>query len=137
MNPKKSDELIPVVAEKLNKDIRFVEDLLDFYWKSVRTAIADCKHPYIYLNGLGTFRIKPWKLPLVITKYENTINKYKSKITDGDKVNFMQFSILKEKEQTLSKLLEMKQIIEQEEQEKKSIKEQRHAEKIKDNLEKP
>lgn len=135
MNPKKASELIPVVAEKLGKDAKFVEDLIEFYWKSVRGAISEYKHPYLYLNGLGTFRIKPWKLPLVITKYENTINKYKSKITDGDKVNFMQFSILKEKEQTLAKLLEMKQIIEQEEQEKKSIKEQRHAEKIKDNLE--
>lgn len=135
MNPKKPKNFTFPVANNLGLPEELVEKVVEYYWKAVRTALTECKDSYIKLHGLGTFRAKPWKLPEVITKYENIINKYKRIIEEGQKISFQRFAIMKELEERLVELYKLKNMIKEEEDKKLKVKEKRNAKGTKKNLE--
>ena len=56
MKPKKSRLLYQEIAEENDLSKHLVENLLDFYYKNVRTLLSELYHPKINITGLGLFR---------------------------------------------------------------------------------
>ena len=62
MKPRKSKELIPIVAEELGLSQQMVSDVTSFYWQEIRKSLSSLKHARIHVTNLGDFTIKHWKL---------------------------------------------------------------------------
>lgn len=71
MKPRKSKDLIPIVAEELNLSQQMVSDVTSFYWQEIRKSLSSLKHSRIHVTNLGDFTIKHWKLDDKIDKLEN------------------------------------------------------------------
>ena len=137
MNPKKPNDIFPIVAEATGTQKKLVEDIVSFYWKEVRDTIVNCKSHNVFIDGLGTFKAKPWKLPEVILKYERMVNKYRDLITGENKMTLQKFSILKDCEEKLEKLYELRNMIEADKDKKEQVKQKRYGEQNKNNLDQP
>lgn len=46
-----------LVAKNLNLDERLVDSVMDFCYKEWAKEFSECKHPYLYIQGLGTYGI--------------------------------------------------------------------------------
>jgi 4-alpha-glucanotransferase len=68
MNPKKSSTLYKEVSEENNVLEVLVSDLIDFYYKELRTELSDLKYPRINVDGLGQFVIKEKLAEVYIAK---------------------------------------------------------------------
>jgi len=68
MNPKKSSTLYKEVSEENNVEEVLVADLIDFYYKELRSQLSDLKYPRINVEGLGQFVIKEKLAEVYITK---------------------------------------------------------------------
>lgn len=137
MNPKKSSDIIPIVAEATGIQKKLIEDIVSFYWKEVRETIINCKSHNIFVDGLGTFKAKPWKLPEIILKYERLVGKYQDLITGENKMTIQKFAILKDYEEKLERLQKLQVMIEADVDKKQQVKNKRNAKETKDNLDKP
>lgn len=126
MNPKKSSDIIKPTAQSTGVSEQLVSDLTSFYWKDVRKALVNLKFPNISIDSLGTFKAKHWKIPEVEEKYNMYINKLKEH-QDKDQMTFQRFSVLKDIELRLSKVTELKIMIEEELVKKKQVKEKRYG----------
>lgn len=62
MKPRKSKELIPIVAEELGLSQQMVSDVTSFYWQEIRKSLSSLKHARVHVTNLGDFTIKHWKL---------------------------------------------------------------------------
>lgn len=62
MKPRKSKELIPIVAEELGISQQMVLDVTSFYWQEIRKSLSSLKHARVHVTNLGDFTIKHWKL---------------------------------------------------------------------------
>jgi hypothetical protein len=71
LKPRKSKDLIPIVAEELNLSQQMVSDVTSFYWQEIRKSLSSLKHSRIHVTNLGDFTIKHWKLDDKIDKLEN------------------------------------------------------------------
>ena len=71
MKPRKSKELIPIVAEELGLSQQMVSDVTSFYWQEIRKSLSSLKHARIHVTNLGDFTIKHWKLDDKIESLEN------------------------------------------------------------------
>jgi len=135
LNPKKPSDIFPIVAEATGAKEQLVEDIVSFYWKEVRDTLVNCKSHNVFIDGLGTFKAKPWKLPEVILKYERMVKKYQELITGENKLTLQKFSILKDYEEKLEKLYELRKMIDADKDKKEQVKQKRYAEENKNNLE--
>jgi hypothetical protein len=70
LKPKKSKEIIPIVAESLNLSEQMVSDVSSFYWSEIRKSLSSLKHARIHVTNLGDFTIKHWKLDDKISMLE-------------------------------------------------------------------
>jgi 4-alpha-glucanotransferase len=68
MNPKKSSILYKEVAEELNVLESLVGDMVEFYYKDLRSQLSSLKHPRINVEGLGQFVIKQKLAEVYISK---------------------------------------------------------------------
>jgi len=59
MNPRKPKRIYQEVAEELNIDKDLVEDLVEFYYKDVRSLLSNLEYPRINIESLGHFVSKP------------------------------------------------------------------------------
>lgn len=137
MNPKKSSDIFPIVAQAADAKEQLVEAIVSFYWKEIRDTLVNCKSHNVFIDGLGTFKAKPWKLPEVILKYERMVKKYQELITGENKLTLQKFSILKDYEEKLEKLYKLRKMIDADKDKKEQVKQKRHAEKNKNNLGQP
>lgn len=71
MKPRKSKELIPIVAEELGLSQQMVSDVTSFYWQEIRKSLSSLKHSRVHVTNLGDFTIKHWKLDDKIEGLEN------------------------------------------------------------------
>lgn len=71
MKPRKSKDLIPIVAEELGVSQQLVSEVTSFYWQEIRKSLSSLKHARIHVTNLGDFTIKHWKLDDKIDKLEN------------------------------------------------------------------
>lgn len=62
MNPKKSSKLYAVVAEDLNISESLVENLIELYYKDLRTCMSQLSHTRLNVTGLGHFYAKSQKI---------------------------------------------------------------------------
>jgi len=137
LNPKKPSDLFSIVAQAADAKEQLVEAIVSFYWKEVRDNLVNCKSHNVFINGLGTFKAKPWKLPEVILKYEKMVKKYQELITGENKLTLQKFSILKDYEEKLEKLYKLRKMIDADKDKKDQVKQKRYAEKNKNNLGQP
>ncbi len=136
MNPKKPSELYPQVSEKLNLSEDLIKDYITFYYKEIRRKVVSCESTNIVITGLGTLKVKPWKLPDTIKKYERVRDKYKTLVEKGIKISFQKFAIMKDIEERLDVLYSFQKLINDEQLKKDHIKKIRYDSKTKNNMEK-
>jgi hypothetical protein len=102
MNPKKPKDFIKPTAEVLGQSETLIDDVVGFYWVSVRKALSELEGPSITVANLGTFKVRYKKIKAIEKKYhvyldslesdkmtfdKHTLqNTYKSKLLSLDKV---------------------------------------------------
>lgn len=79
MKPRKSKDLIPIVAEQLGVSQQMVSDVTSFYWQEIRKSLSSLKHARIHVTNLGDFTIKHWKLDDKIEKLETFKENFRQK----------------------------------------------------------
>ncbi len=62
MKPQKVKNLIPELSQKLQLSELEIKSVLDVYWDKIRKTLSSLDHNRLYLKGLGTFYVKPWRL---------------------------------------------------------------------------
>jgi hypothetical protein len=105
--PKKAKDFRKQTAEDTGYSKDLVNSFLDFYWERVRKELSDLVYPKILIPGLGTFRIKHWKLDETKEHYEQILNRVEGNfhkyamfkdITDKvQKIEAIEAELLKEK----------------------------------------
>jgi len=135
--PKKANEFYKQTAEECEVSEKLVEDLISFYWKEIRRIMVNCEATNVIVAGLGTFKSKPWKIKEILEKHQNILNKYQVSVEAGEKISFYKFSILKDVQENMNKILALEKLIENDNLKQKSVKQKRYAQKTKNNLEEP
>jgi nucleoid DNA-binding protein len=79
LNPKKINDLYAEVANELGISDSDLEDIISFYWSRVRKELEKLQEPNIYVDGFGTFYIKPKSLKSEMLKYESFLKSINSK----------------------------------------------------------
>lgn len=119
MVPKKAKEFIPEVAKDLGISEDLVRDLTTFYWKTLRKRLSSLESSAILVTGIGTFKIKFWKLPELKLKLE-------SKITYIKPDSFRKFETKVQLEEELAKVEKLITIFDKEKIDKEAFKKYRH-----------
>ena len=122
MNPKKSKELIPVVAKELEMDEILVKKVIDFYWNSVRKSMEDLKYPDIQIANFGRFVIKQ-------STFDKKIQRYKEYLDNQDNLTFGKYYKYKQVEEGYAKMIEVKKYIDERNEKKKSFKQNKNGNK--------
>ena len=97
MKPKKARLLYEEISEEndLSKDL--VENLVDFYYKNVRTLLSELYHPRINITGLGIFTARERIIKKAIPRFEryllnhdtSTYSAYYNKKMLEEKIEFL------------------------------------------------
>lgn len=115
MKPRKSKDLIPIVAEELGISQQMVSDVTSFYWQEIRKSLSSLKHARIHVTNLGDFTIKHWKLDDKIEKLETFKENFRQKGLQEIVTRFRT-------DETLFDLKAIKALMEEEKQRKDFIK---------------
>lgn len=115
MKPRKSKDLIPIVAEELGISQQMVSDVTSFYWQEIRKSLSSLKHARIHVTNLGDFTIKHWKLDDKIEKLETFKENFRQKGLQEIVTRFRT-------DETLFDLKAIKDLMEEEKQRKDFIK---------------
>ena len=70
MNPKKPKDFIKPTAEALNHSETLVDEVVGFYWASVRKALSELGSPSITVTNLGTFKVRYKKIQALEKKHK-------------------------------------------------------------------
>jgi len=97
MNPKKARLLYQEISETEDVPKQLVENLLDFYYKNVRTLLSELYHPRINITGLGLFTARDRAITKAIPKFEkylenhdtSTYSAYYNKKMLEEKIEFL------------------------------------------------
>lgn len=119
MNPKKTNKLYREVAEEMNISESLVEDIIEFYYKELRSSMSNLKHPRLIVYGLGQFVAKTGLVRKSISKYTKGLN-------DHDVSTYRAYHNKKTIENKLSLLINLEQLISEEEIRKEEIKSKRN-----------
>jgi nucleoid DNA-binding protein len=122
LNPKKSKELIPLVAKELEMDEILVKKVIDFYWNSVRKSMEDLKYPDIQIANFGRFVIKQ-------STFDKKIQRYKDYLDNQDNLTFGKYYKYKQVEEGYAKMIEVKKYIDERNEKKKSFKQNKNGNK--------
>jgi hypothetical protein len=104
-----------LTSEELKVPLDLVDDLTSFYWKRVHKAMSGLEGAEIQVAGLGTFKVKNWKLDEKLLKYKGFMDRI-------DTVSFRKYEIYKSLEDRVSLLTNLKEYFAQEKLRKKEIK---------------
>jgi nucleoid DNA-binding protein len=129
MIPKKASKLYKEVSEDLNIEESLVENLIEFYYREVRNAMTELKHPKLVIEGLGNFVIKPYAVRKAIPRYIKTLD-------DHDTSTFNAYYNKKSVESKLDALIKIEEKIVEEENSKETFL-KRKDEYLKKNMERP
>lgn len=97
MNPKKARLLYQEISETEDVPKQLVENLIDFYYKNVRTLLSELYHPRINITGLGLFTARDRAITKAIPKFEkylenhdtSTYSAYYNKKMLEEKIEFL------------------------------------------------
>jgi predicted RNase H-like nuclease (RuvC/YqgF family) len=121
MLPKNSKHYIIPTASDLDLNSQLVEDVVSFYYSSLRKALSDFSSHNIQVEKLGTFAVKKQKVPGLITKYKKHLNILKTE-------TFNQMAIKKEVEKKLKQVLELQEKLDEEKQRRKEFLKRKYGE---------
>lgn len=74
MKPTKAKELIKKTALELNVPEFLVQDIVDFYYTTLRKKLESLQYPSIYVHRIGTLRLSRVKLKRSIDTLEKLLN---------------------------------------------------------------
>jgi len=114
--PKKVKDLTITTSEELNLPQGLVDDVVRFVWLSLRKEMSQLEAPAIYVDNLGTFKVRRDKLDITILKYNAFINKKNLPRT------FQQHAIINDKKIRLNKLINFKSHLDEERTRRKTLK---------------
>ena len=97
MKPKKARLLYQEISETKDVSKQLVENLLDFYYKNVRTLLSELYHPRINITGLGVFIARYRTVKNAIPRFEkylqnhdtSTYSAYYNKKMLEEKIEFL------------------------------------------------
>ena len=107
MLPKNSKHYIIPTAEDLQIDSQIVEDVVSFYYASLRKALSNLECHNIQVEMLGSFNVKKDKVPYLIKKYEKHLSVLKTE-------TFNQMAIKKEVELKLEQVMRLQKLLDDE-----------------------
>jgi nucleoid DNA-binding protein len=76
MIPKKYNSIYKDVSEDLNISENLLEDIVEFYYKELRTNLTQLKHPRINVEGLGQFVARANVVRKAIPKYNKMLENH-------------------------------------------------------------
>ena len=76
MNPKKSSQLYKEVSEELNMPMDIIEDLVQDYYKEIRSNLTGLTYPRINVDGLGQFVARPGLVRKSIPRYKSILDSH-------------------------------------------------------------
>ena len=79
LNPKKYKVILDEVANELNISKEQLDDMVSFYWMALRKQLEMLEEPNIFVQGFGTFYVKPKSLKSEILKNELNLKVINSK----------------------------------------------------------
>lgn len=111
MNPKKSSTLYKEVSEELNVSESLVSDIIEFYYKDLRTQLSNLKYPRINVEGLGQFVVKEKLAEVYISKLSkmlpthdvSTFRAYHNKKAMEEKLQLLNVVAIKIQEERIRK----------------------------------
>ena len=118
---------LPEVAKELNIDEKLVEDLINYTWKKLKKHLVNCDYHNIYVESLGTFCAKSWRVDEAIDKYTGIIKSYQDIIDGGEKISYQKFAQMKVAEGFLQKMQKLKSQIDNDLVKKESVKKLRNG----------
>ena len=76
MIPQKPNKLYIELSETLNHSSFLIEEVVEFYYKTVKNLLTDLKHPRVNIEGLGHFVAKTGLVKKSIPKFQNILEKH-------------------------------------------------------------
>jgi hypothetical protein len=114
MVPKKQSEIIKQLAEDTNQDLDLLDDVVSFYYKTLRKRLTSLEDLQILVPQLGTFMARKGNIVKKLTKIEHlrstnldTVQKYAGK-KDRDTLEIQLQGLLKKIEDSLEERREFK-----------------------------
>jgi len=74
MLPKASKHYIIPTAADLDLDAQLVEEVISFYYSTLRKSLSELTCYNIQVENIGTFKAKPKELPKLIAKYNKHLS---------------------------------------------------------------
>jgi len=127
MIPKKSSKIYKVIAEDLNIQEKLVEDIVQFYYKELRTKMSTISHTRINIEGLGHAMVKPQIVSKAIVRLEKSVKNH-------DTSTYHAYHNKRAMEEKLELLKKVIVKLKEEQEEKQSFKEKKYESSTKSNL---
>lgn len=118
MKPLKRLDISKLTAKKLNLDLDLVDDVSRAFYSFLNKEMAGVNHSQVHVSGLGTFKVRKNKVVDLIKKQKLII----AKLDHRTKLSLSRYSKLQEAKDRLADLQNILEILEEEEQHKKQIK---------------
>ncbi len=128
MNPKPLNNLLKEFSNQYSDPI-LVQDLVNYYWSTVRKLVANKEHFYINLQGLGHLTVSEKRLNKVLAKNHEHLNSLNPK----EFKSFARYDNVFKEQQKASKLKDM--IVKENKRKYTIISERRENRKTKQNPE--
>ena len=127
MIPKKSSVLYKELAEEINIPIELVDDLIQTYYKTLRTELSNLSQPRINVDGLGQFVARQALI-------KKSIDRYKKVLDSHDTSTFRAYYNKKMLEEKLQKLESLEIKIKAQNQKKQDFINKKNESSTKSNL---
>jgi recombinational DNA repair protein RecT len=111
-----------MTGEQLGVSEDLVKDAVDMYWNDIRKAMVGLKHHSIRVHGLGTFKLKFWKL-------EEKKEEYTRMLKGSQGTTFRKMAMKMELEDRIQKIIEVQKLVEESNNKKQSVKDKRYGKK--------
>lgn len=127
MVPKKSKDIYKQLAEEQNLSESLIQDVVEYYYKSVKHNMMQITHPRIDVAGLGQFIVK-------ISTVEKGIEKTEKVLKKQDESTFRGYHFKKVLEERLILLKNIQQKMLEVKEEKRKFREKKNESSTKSNL---
>ena len=122
MTPKKPKHFIKPTAERLELPESIVNDIVSFYWTTVRKELSNLESPSVTVTNLGTFKVRYNKIAVLEKKYNNYLN-----ALTPESMTFNKHTIQNVSREKLDNLEKIRAQMEEGFNRKKEVKEKRKA----------
>ena len=127
MVPKKAKDLYKILAEEQNLSETLVQDVVEYYYSSIKQNMIHLKHPRIDVSGLGHFIVKS-------TTVDRGIDKTEKVLLAQDESTFKGYHFKKVLEERLILLKDIQQKMLEVKEERKKFREKKNENSTESNL---